>query len=157
MMALGVMIPAKAQALDWPWNWNWQWPWDWFDGAIEPAFGAFQPHLEDAKTPHNVQWRDDDWQPQDWIAERGSAKAVMDGLYDAQIVTGQYTDRGVPVLEVGQGFMDLSGRDKRRVVKFVDHAFSVTANSPSGVFYVYHMADDNNPIGVYGRDGLQLQ
>jgi hypothetical protein len=160
LIALGTLIPGKAYALDWPWNWHVSWPWEWFDEDQSPAFGSFQPHLKDGKTPHDVVgWQQDDqWQPQDWIDARGgSAKAVMDGFYRAQVVTGQYTDGGVPVLEVGQGFMDLSSREQRRVATFVDYAFKVTENSPEGVFYIYHLADDDNPIGVYGKDGLQLQ
>lgn len=158
---LAAALPAKpAQALDWPWNWGWPWEWDWaWFGDDDPAYGHYHPHLEGPKVPHNVQWADDadDWRPQEWIDAKGSAKAVMDGLYSARIVTDQYESGGVPVLEVGQGFMDLSGRDKRRVAAFIDYAFGITKNTEAGVFYIYHFADDENPVGIYGHGGLQLQ
>ncbi len=116
-----------------------------------------QPYLDDSKIPHNTQWERDDWEPEDWIASKGSAKRVVDGLYAGNIITKQYEDgNDTPILEVGQGFMDLSAQDKRRVVMFVDHAFQVTSTAPDGMFYIYHQKSDE-PLGLYTKQGLQLQ
>ncbi len=116
-----------------------------------------QPYLEEAKTPHNIQWDDDDWTPEDWIASRGTAKNVMDGFYASDIITRQFVGTNdIPVLEVGQGFMQLSTHEKRRVVVFVDHVFEVTASSPNGSFFIRH-ARSGDAVGLYTRQGLQLQ
>jgi len=115
-----------------------------------------RPYYEDSKIPHNVQWDYEGWNPQSWIADKGSAKAVMDDLYAGKIITKQYIDDEIPILEVGDGFMDLSTREKRRVAAFVDHVFGVTKTSPNGTFIVKRAGADD-PIGLYTKHGLQLQ
>ena len=130
------------------WYYSW-WSHHWKDQD-------FKPYMDDPKMPHNTQWDDDLWTPQDWISHGGNAERVMDGFYKAQIVTRQYADDDMPILEVGQGFMRLSGQDQRRVVKFVDHVFGVTGNNEAGMFLINH-AYSEETIGVYTRTGLQLQ
>ncbi|GJL86191.1 MAG: hypothetical protein DHS20C02_19660 [Micavibrio sp.] len=115
-----------------------------------------RPYLNDSKIPHNTQWDNDDWKPEDWIASKGSAKRVIDGFYAANIITDQYVDDDIPILEVGQGFMELSELEKRRVVMFVDHAFQVTSAAPDGMFLIHHQKSDE-PLGIYTKNGLQLQ
>lgn len=120
-----------------------------------PTAPAVQPYLEGAKLPHNSQWADDQWTPQAWIESRGSAAAVIEGFYETGIITGQYTDGNIPVLEVGQRFIDLSGQDKRRVVAFFDDTFGITRSSP-GILKVVFEKDDL-PVGLFSAEGLQLQ
>jgi hypothetical protein len=120
-----------------------------------PNTDPVRPYLEEAKLPHNSQWADDQWQPEDWIKARGgSAKAVIDGFYNAGIITDQYTDDDIPVLEVGNRFLELSDQDKRRVAMFVDDTFGITRKS--GLFLIYYNRHDT-PVGVFTAQGLQLQ
>lgn len=119
-----------------------------------PNVDPVRPYLQEAKLPQNSQWAEDAWTPQDWIDSRGSAAAVIDGFYNAGIITDQYTDDNIPVLEVGQKFLELSDQEKRRVVAFMDDAFGVTENE--GIFMLYYYKHDV-PVGVFGADGLQLQ
>ncbi|MEZ5814387.1 MAG: hypothetical protein R3E13_06665 [Alphaproteobacteria bacterium] len=122
-----------------------------------PHSDFVRPHLEEAKLPHNSRWADDEWEPQDWIDARGgSVVRVVNGFYDAGIIVDQYFDDDVPVLEVGQGFIELGAQDKRRVVAFMDEVFGVTKFSKPGVIMV-HFHEDDAPIGVFNAQGLQLQ
>ncbi len=114
-----------------------------------------RPYLENGKTPHNSQWENDAWTPQDWIEAKGSARAVMDGLYRNHVIIDKDLDDDVPEVEVGQNFMRLSGQEKRRVAAFVDHAYKITNKSP-GMYVLVHAASDD-PVGVYTKQGLQLQ
>ena len=137
------------------------------EGQAVERFGKFiwgppksdfvRPYLEEAKLPHNSQWADDEWSPQDWIDARGgSVIAVVNGFYSAGIIKDQYFDDDVPVLEVGQTFIDLSGQEQRRVVAFMDDVFGVTSSSKAGVIEIeFH--DDNKSVGLFTKDGLQLQ
>ena len=133
--------------------------WSWFFPTTGGDF--YRPYLDDAKTPHISQWEADPWQPEDWVAARGSHNRVLDGLYAAGIIQEQYIERGIPVLEVGHNFIRLSDQDKIRVARFVDHAFGITATNPDGVFLIkmesmYPLGFDES-IGVYTRRGLQIQ
>ncbi len=118
-----------------------------------------QPYLENAKLPHNSRWADDEWTPQDWIDSRGGdAISVINGFYEAGIVSDQYFDDEIPVLEVGQGFIDLGAQDKRRVVAFIDEVFGVTKFAEPGVILLYFHSDEKEvPIGMFNAQGLQLQ
>ena len=116
----------------------------------------FKPYLNDSKIRHDSQWADDQWHPQDWIDERGSVEVVMSGFYDSRIITSQYVDDGVPVLEVGQRFVDLSDIEKRHVAAFVDYAYGVTTNAPAGLFRI-QLIKRIKPLALYTKDGLQLQ
>lgn len=146
---------ASAQAGPKPWVWSW-WPAHWMDLDFS------RPYLEDGKIPNQAQWEGDRWEPCDWMDENHNPQATLDRLYGARIITDQYTDDGVPVLEVGQNFLRLSDEDKIRVAKFVDAAYGMTNGAPDGTFSIrygdvdYLFADDPT-IGIYTRNGLQLQ
>ncbi len=125
--------------------------------GYEQEHDEVRPYLNDSKIPHNVQWANDTWKPEDWTQGKGgNARNVIDGFYAADIITDQYEDGDTPVLEVGQGFMKLSELDKRRVVMYVDHVFKVTDAAPDGMFYVRHKKSDK-VLGIYNKDGLHLQ
>jgi len=122
-----------------------------------PQSDVVRPYLEDAKIPHNARWADDEWSPKDWVDARGGdAVAVVNGFYSAGIIADQYFDDDVPVLEVGQGFLDLGAQDKRRVVAFMDEVFGVTKFAETPVILIYFHKRDK-PIGVFTAQGLQLQ
>jgi hypothetical protein len=129
-----------------------------------PSHDETRLYLNEAKIPHNSQWADDQWTPQNWIDARGgSAMAVIKGLYDAGIVLDQYVD-DVPVLVVGRPFLELSGLEKRRVTAFFDHVFEITAGADNGVFNVvfveekfYGMFRETADIGYFNASGLYLQ
>ncbi len=121
-----------------------------------PNTDPVRPYLETAKIPHNSQWAHDDWTPQDWVETRGGKPInVINGLYEAQIITDQYTDDDVPVLEVGQAFLDLSTQEKYRVAAFVDSAYGITKKGKGAIMIRFHKRDI--PIGIFTKDGLQLQ
>ncbi|MFP4313147.1 MAG: hypothetical protein ACLFR0_02360 [Alphaproteobacteria bacterium] len=150
---------TQANATPKPWYWSW-WPSHWDDQD-------FMPHLRDPKLPHNTQWQsglynNEDWHPENWIRAKGSIRDVLDGFYKNDIIREQDVDGDIPVLVVGDGFMNLSGREKRRVATFIDYAFQVTTAAPAGMYSIYYYRTDTlfgrgNPIGAYTSAGLQLQ
>lgn len=140
-LTAGITLPAQAQIGKYIWG--------------PPNTNPVRPYLEEGKMPHNSQWSDHGWTPADWVASRGgSTKAVIDGFYSSGIVTDQYTDDDIPVLEVGQRFLDLSDQDKRRVTMFIDDAFKITQQN--GLFLIYFKKYDT-PVGLFTAQGLQLQ
>lgn len=149
----------QADARPKPWYWSW-FPSHWHDQD-------FKPHLEDPKIPHNTQWQNglynnDDWHPENWIKAEGSIRNVLDGFYDNDIIREQDVYHDIPALIVGDGFMNLSGQEKRRVTAFIDYAFQVTNSSPVGMYSIYYYRTKTplgkgRPIGSYTPAGLQLQ
>lgn len=138
---------------------------DWlFTPKMEPDN---REYLMDGKLPHNSQWTakwnpEHDWSPEKWIRAEGSAEAVMENFYRAGIIREQDEDGDIPVLVVGDAYMNLSGQEKRRVAEFVDYAFGVTERPVNPFFYIYYDRTDSwfsrgDPIGVYTAGGLQLQ
>ncbi|MCC6597554.1 MAG: hypothetical protein IT559_02045 [Alphaproteobacteria bacterium] len=125
--------------------------WIWGPPSADPT----RPYLEGARLPNNSQWAEDEWTPQAWIDSRGSAAAVIEGFYETDIITDQYTDGDTPVLEVGQRFLDLSGQDKRRVAAFFDDTFGIT-NTEKGLFLI-RFEKRSVPVGIFTKQGLQLQ
>lgn len=150
---------TDAQAKPKPTYWFW-WPGHWENQD-------FKPHLDDPEMPHNVQWEPglyigNDWHPQVWIDSAGSVRAVLDGFYNNDIIRKQDVDGDIPVLIVGDGFMRLSGQEKRRVADFIDYVFQVTSTAPVGMYSIYYartktLFGRGDPIAMYTKTGLQLQ
>lgn len=151
---------TQAQAGPKPWPLSW-WPGHW-DGL------DFKPYLEDAKAPHNEQWApglyaNEDWHPENWIRAKGSIEAVMDDFYKTEVIVEQDVDDNMPVLVVGDTFMNLSTQEKQRVTGFIDYVYQVTTTAPAGMYTIYYERTDNwifgrgDPIGIYGVHGLFLQ
>lgn len=151
IIILGFSVPLSFAHADMSGSMQWQ-EYIWGPPNTDPV----RPYLRTAKVPHNSQWADDEWSPQDWIDDRGSAEAVIDGFYAAEIITDQYDEGDTPVLEVGQRFLDLSPQEKRRVVSFFDDVFGITSGTPNGVMLIYFHNDEEH-VGVFNKDGLQLQ
>ncbi len=128
--------------------------WEWFEPAPMPDFE--RPLLENGKDPNNAQWCHDKWKPEGWVETRGSAGEVIRDFYTGGIITDQYKEDGVHVLEVGKGFMNLSSIDKRRIAAFFDHVYNVTESADNGMFFIYHWKTEE-PIGIYTKHGLQIQ
>ena len=132
-----------------PWIWSWDQPhWKNLD---------FEPYLETARHPHNSQWDESLWKPEDWVAlSRNDGEKLMRDLYSAGIIRDQYTDNDIPVLEIGPTFYRLGGEDKRRVVRTVDYLYGITNARDHGMFYLYDWSTEE-AIGIYTKHGLQLQ
>lgn len=120
-----------------------------------PNAESVQAVLQSEKDFTASPWARQDWHPQGWLDSRGgSAKTVIEGFYEAGIVTDQYFDKGTPVLEVGQKFLELSREDKHNVTAFIDETFGITRQQGAIklVFYKYDL-----PVGIFTAQGLQLQ
>lgn len=150
LLALILILGAlPAQAEPKPWYFSW-WPSHWENLT-------FEPYLEGPKHPHNTQWDRQKWEPADWAAQReGGSAEVIQGFYRARILSRQFIDDEMPVLEVGPNFYHLSGYDKRRVTKLVDDHYQITANHLNAM-YIIHDWRTHRPIGTYTAHGLQLQ
>lgn len=131
-----------------------------------PNHDRVQVYLNKGDFYHDSQWADDEWKPEYWVKARGgSVKAVLDGLYDSGIIIDQFSRKGVPILEVGKKYIDLSELEKRRVAAFIDYVFGVTKSSKVGFFRIVYEGeiypldsyDDERMVGIYTKDGLQLQ
>ena len=71
------------------------------------------------------------WHPRDWIAQRKSPGALVNGFYNAGILKDQYTnDDDIKILEVGPSFYHLSQRDQRRVADALSYIYR------PGIFYL---------------------
>ncbi len=116
------------------------------------------PHLHDARTPHNTQWQDNNWTPQEWTDARGgNPMNVIQGFYDADIIRDQNFNKDeVPVLIVGQGFINLSDGEKRRVAMYVDDTYGITRSNPQAA-YLLEFYKKSKAVGIFTKDGLQLQ
>jgi hypothetical protein len=115
----------------------------------------FQPYLADQPIKNRIVWDRDNWTPQDWIDDvGGDARYVMRDLFGYGILTRQYRDGEIPVLEVGEPYLRLSHTDRLRVLRFVDHIFEIT-KEPNGMFFVYLKDVDDEPLGTYGNRGFQ--
>lgn len=116
----------------------------------------FKPYLNEQQIRQRSLWDGDVWTPEAWIRDAGDEKRVMRDFYTYDIVTNQYTDRkNIPVLEVGEAFVQLSGVDQRRVLEFVDYVFQITPATEDGMFYVYLKDEKKEPMGLYNKYGFQ--
>lgn len=104
---------------------------------------------------YDSKWENRNWRPSDWIGQEQSAQDVINGFYQSGIITDQYFNNNVPVLEVGYPFLQLSGRDQRRVTNFVAAAFNVNSRSEFKAMHIVLKSDDV-PLGIYTRGQLQL-
>lgn len=132
-------------------------PFSWTDPpSVWDETKKFQPYLENAKHPHPSQWADQDWYAEDWISQRRSGLALVQGFYDSGIIRDQDTDGGMPVLVVGPNFYHLSGLDKRRVVHTVDVVYGVTRQNRQAAILLKDWYTKRT-IGVFNDQGLALQ
>lgn len=128
----------------------WWWPSHWKNQD-------YNPHYDNGTDPHNSQWTDKNWSPADWIkAAGGDGTSLVTGWINTKILVGSYKDSdGVPYLEIGPNFYQLSGYDKRRVTQTLDAIYQVTAVEPR-MFFIKD-ADTKKIIGTYSKEGLNLQ
>lgn len=150
---VALALPGRAALAESKPCWFAWWPSHW------RAMNWEKRHFEDAKTPIVSQWASERWTPGDWIAQSGGdGLAMVQGFYNAGIVTDQYTDDDTPVLEVGPAFFHLGGYDKRRIVAAVDQAYRVTGRK-SGPKTIRVVEDrTGKTIGYYtASSGLVLQ
>lgn len=116
----------------------------------------FHPYIGEEKIRQRSLWDGDNWTPEAWIKDAGDEKRIMRDLYAANILTEQYTDGdNIPVLEVGENFIKLSGVDQNRVLQFVDHIFQISTAEENGMFYVMYEKEDDEPLGLYNKYGFQ--
>jgi len=121
---------------------------------------TFKPYIGNSRMNHAYRWDNDNWTPEDWIERHGSKEAVMGALKRSHIIDEVDTlsfwqQEQTPVLEVGYAFSQISNKQKRRVLEFVDYVYDVTKKSEQGAILI---EDDktNVQIGVYTKLGLQL-
>ncbi len=122
----------------------------------------FTPAEDDHDRHYMNEWKnayDSDWEyrwsPRMWADDVEAAQGVIDGFYKSGILKDQYVDDGVPVIQVGQRFLDLSGRDQRRVVKFVAYAFDIDGFNNTGAMNIV-LERECVPLGVYSQGKVQL-
>ena len=117
----------------------------------------FKPYYQDGQRPQTTQWRDENWQPQDWIdARQGNMDGLLKQWYEAAIIRSRYMDDDVPYVDVGINFYHLSGYDKGRILATIDHIFRATDKTPKTIFVKDHIT--KKVIGVYtAQSGLVLE
>ena len=111
-------------------------------------------YLQSNENAYDSAWNDS-WKPVDWADSAESAQAVIDNFYARRVLTDQFLNRDTPVLEVGQGFIDLSSQDQRRVVRFVAYAFDIDGLTGNGAMQV-QLDRKDAPVGLYNRGKVQL-
>ena len=137
--------PTSSHANTKSWTW---WPKNWENMSFEPYIGG-------EKIIQRSLWDNDEWTPEKWINDAGDEKRIIHDFYKTKIITNQHTDNdNIPVLEVGETFIQLSNLDRRRVLKFIDHVFDVTAEK-DGMFFVFYTENKHKPLGIYNKYGFQ--
>lgn len=115
----------------------------------------FEPYMGQQVLKQRSIWDNDTWTPEDWIDNPGDEKIILRDFYAIGLLKKQFVDGGIPVLRVGEKFVQLSGFDQRRVLEFIDYVFEITTSEENGMFYVYYEKDDDNPLGLYNKHGFQ--
>ena len=115
----------------------------------------FEPYIGEQVLKQRSTWDNDTWTPEDWIDNPGDEKIILRDFYAIGLLKKQFVDDGIPVLRVGEKFVQLSGFDQRRVLEFIDYVFEITTSEENGMFYVYYEKDDNDPLGLYNKHGFQ--
>lgn len=131
-------------------------PLDWMFPPAVPNFTM--PYHEGGRLPQNSQYKErHQHEARHWAVSRGGHQRLLNQFYQAQIITDQYVSDDVPVVEVGNAFMQLSGHDQRRVMDFIDDMYGATRyNNHNGVIRITYWRT-GEPIGLYTKYGLQLQ
>lgn len=128
--------------------------WSLFPKKVEDP--DYKPYLNEQQIRQSTLWTGDSWTPDSWIRDAGDEKRIMRDFYTFNIVTNQYTDlKNIPVLEVGEPFVQLSGVDQRRVLEFVDYVFQITSSSEDALFYVFLQGEKKEPMGLFNKYGFQ--
>ncbi len=141
-------VPTEVEARSRLNMWSW-WSNHWQDHN-------FHPYLNEQQIKQRSLWDQDDWTPEAWIKDAGDEKRIIRDFYATGIVTKQYVDGdNIPVLRVGDAFMQLSGLDQRRVLQFIDHVFEITSSEENGMFYVYNDELRRKPMGLFNQYGFQ--
>ena len=145
VISLGVSSPSYALDRSGPWG----------VFSSQNHSSEFAPYLGEEQMRQRFDWDGDTWTPQEWIKQDGDEKRMMRELYAVDIITDQFTDDDIPYLEVGEKFMQLSGVDRLRVLKFVDYVFAITESEENGMFYIVYSEDDEELVGLYNKYGFQ--
>lgn len=106
---------------------------------------------------YNSDWEYPLWSPYDWAQNPQQAQSVIDGFYYNNVIERQYVDRKTqtPVIEVGQTWLNMSGRDKMRTVKFIAYAFGY--NTQNDVIELTLKRNNTcHPMGIYANGRVQL-
>lgn len=111
-----------------------------------------RPYMNRWENAYDSHWENKTWQPSDWIDEGQTVQGVIDGFYNSGILTDQYYNDNTPVIEVGYPFLELSGRDQRRLAEFIAYAFNLKGNDTMQIVLKYKRA----PLGTYSHGMLQL-
>ena len=114
-----------------------------------------RPYMVHKRDAYDSDWEYPHWSPYEWARDVGTAQDVIEQFYATGVLRDQYVDDGTPILQVGQTFLELSGRDQRRVVKFVAFAFGVDGLTGNGVMEIC-LERKGEPLGLYSQGLVQL-
>ena len=106
---------------------------------------------------YNSDWEYPYWSPYDWARDDDTARRIYNNFFNTGVLERQCVDWNseTPMLQMGQTWLDMSGRDKRRVVKFVAFVTGVEARGEA-MELVLHRNQICHPMGVYANGQVQL-
>ena len=106
---------------------------------------------------YNSDWEYPYWTPYDWAQNEQTARVIIEGFFKNGVIERYYIDpvTKTRVLAVGQTWLDMSGRDKRRVVKFMAFAYGADQRSEA-IELVLHRNKECYPMGIYIDGDVQL-
>lgn len=108
----------------------------------------------DNKHDHPAQWEGQDWDPEMW-GDGQTPELVLRRLYSVRVFNAQYSEEGVPVLELGPKFWKLSDLDRRRGIKLLaDHTHVLEQGHERIVLRDWYTKDN---IGIYNAKGMFLK
>jgi hypothetical protein len=148
------VVPAWADSKIF---WGAMWPSSHWDDQ------DYQPYIENTRWHHTHRSHDEKWSPQTWIERtKGGQDRIAESLIQADVIDefdrndqNRIFKNCPPILKVGEGFHRLSPMDKRRVMKFADLHYGITANTQNP-FASIRDKYTKDEIGLYTTEGLQL-
>ncbi len=152
ILLIGAVSQAQAESKNWPIGWN-----SWFSGMYKYYHSRnsdFVPYVNTGKEVHLANLKDDNWSPDVWAHQYDDPKKVVENFYESGIITRQYSDDDVAILQVGPGFYHLSAIDQNRVAKYLEFI-----HGQKGVDMFFKLQDWHTKeiIGVYNsKYGLQF-
>ena len=117
----------------------------------------FIPYAETGRNEHTVYKQNVNWKPEDWASQYDNIYKPIENFYKMDVIEKQYVKKKNPILVVGSGFYHLSGKDKYKLMKYLDYVYGLGKTDENAYFRIEDWYSENI-IGIYtSKYGLQLQ
>lgn len=117
----------------------------------------FVPYAENGRNEHMTYNQDIDWSPEDWAVQYDDIYELIENFYEMNVLKSQKVEDDIPILTVGTGFYNLSGKDKYKLMRYLDYVYGMSKTGKNSYFRIRDWYSEGI-IGIYSsKHGLQLQ